>query len=228
MRELERAGPSWARAPDSAMVTVRDDHSARDDLVLNEEEKFEINDISAPQTPSEISRFDNSRIAGIEKKTKVHHEPLPTESDIQTTIADLPSARQEGNDGKTFDEIRKEESAAPKLQLTLKGDWKDSRVKAFCCTLFTAILVIGLSIIVIQHTMKLNRYDHFDPVITIQVVEDWQKLPFVDITVQEEPCTGEQEPVFYREWGGTVEGCDVIEGETDSNEIMTKRRWEIV
>ena len=48
MRELERAGPSWARAPDSAMVTVRDDHSARDDLVLNEEEKFEINDISAP------------------------------------------------------------------------------------------------------------------------------------------------------------------------------------
>ena len=71
-------------------------------------------------------------------------------------------------------------------------------------------------------------YDHFDPVITTQVVEDWQQLPFVDITIQDEPCTGEQEPVFYREWGGTVEGCDVIEGETDSNEIITRERWEIV
>ena len=94
------------RVPDSAMVTVRDDQSARD-LVLNEEEKFEINDIGGPQTPSEISRFDNARIADIDKIIKVLHEPLPTESDMQTTIADLTSARQEDLSGRTFDEIKK-------------------------------------------------------------------------------------------------------------------------
>ena len=60
---------------------------------------------------------------------------------------------------------------------------------------------------------NVKEYEYFDASLVTQVVEDWQKVPFVDVIVQDLPCSGEQEPVFFRDWGGTIEGCDIIEGD---------------
>ena len=40
-----------------------------------------------------------------------------------------------------------------------------------------------------------------------QVIEDWTKLPFVDIKSQAVPCEGDWENVWERRWGGMEEGC---------------------
>ena len=46
-----------------------------------------------------------------------------------------------------------------------------------------------------------------------QLQEDWQIVPFVDLTLHEESCDEGSEPIFERLWKGTIDGCDQREEE---------------
>ena len=40
-----------------------------------------------------------------------------------------------------------------------------------------------------------------------QIILDWQTQPFVQLTIEDENCPIDTEPVFEKIWSGTREGC---------------------
>ena len=53
-----------------------------------------------------------------------------------------------------------------------------------------------------------------------QLQEDWEIVPFVDLTLHKESCEEGSEPIFERLWKGTIDGCDQREEEK-------KERYEV-
>ena len=52
-------------------------------------------------------------------------------------------------------------------------DWKDLRVRACCCNLLSAVVTITMCVLVVDNAAQLRKYEHFDPILTTEVVEDW-------------------------------------------------------
>jgi hypothetical protein len=49
-------------------------------------------------------------------------------------------------------------------------------------------------------------------------VQDWGVKPFVDIKVQNKPCSGDYNAdVFYKEWKGMDEGCVKLNDDSDKS-----------
>ena len=43
------------------------------------------------------------------------------------------------------------------------------------------------------------------------MARDWRVKPFTSIEVHEDECPPGSEDVFYRQWAGSVEGCEIRE-----------------
>jgi len=92
------------------------------------------------------------------------------------------------------------------------------------CISFTAITIFGIYIAVTSG--KANSMDDLNIRRTTQILEDWQRATFTDITIRERGCRFDEEPVFERTWQGLELGCEIFDDWLDDPEILDYETWD--
>jgi hypothetical protein len=71
----------------------------------------------------------------------------------------------------------------------------------FNCVMQLLILIIG--IVLTMSMIKVGKVSEQNTGTVSAIVEDWDKIPFVSVTVTDDKCLSNTESIFVREWKGT-------------------------
>ena len=99
------------------------------------------------------------------------------------------------------------------------------RLAMFSCAINVFITIAAGLIILFAVLSTLYTQPDIDAV--TQITEDWERRPFVEISVDDWSCGWKgKTPVFHRLWSGTEEGC------YERNlffrpEVLTRHEWDL-
>jgi hypothetical protein len=94
---------------------------------------------------------------------------------------------------------------------------------SICCIATLLFLASNIAVITLSWVIMRNTVNPLDPLsvhntVASELGEDWEKLPFVNLTVVSQStipakdCPIGWEPLFKRTWAGTQRGCLINQG----------------
>lgn len=92
------------------------------------------------------------------------------------------------------------------------------------------VILVVIGVVLIKQQKNVQEVSDQNTNTVTQVVENWNTMPFIGLSVTDDKCAIGTESIFERKWGGSTEGCLVNKldtfGWSSTQVVMTKDEYD--